>query len=54
MPWSPDTSIRRAVTQRLSSDSRLATIGPMSSATPTRPSEAYKYAMTDLLCTIRR
>ncbi|EDS6438924.1 NmrA family NAD(P)-binding protein [Salmonella enterica] len=34
----PDTSIRCAVTQRLSSRSRLATIGPISSGTPTRPS----------------
>lgn len=38
MFWPPETSMRWAVTQRLSGPSRLATAGPMSSGTPTRPS----------------
>src|SRR5690606_31492470 len=34
----PETSMRWPVTQRLSSDSREAIIGPISSGTPVRPS----------------
>jgi len=34
----PDTSMRWPLTQRLSGPSKLATMGPMSSGRPTRPS----------------
>ena len=36
--WPPDTSMRCALIQRLSSDSSEAIIGPMSSGSPGRPS----------------
>ncbi len=37
MAWPPETSIRWALTQRLSSDTSEAIIGPMSSGRPGRP-----------------
>lgn len=38
MFWPPEISMRWAVIQRFSGPSKLATAGPMSSGTPTRPS----------------
>lgn len=45
----PETSIRCALIQRLSSDSRGALIGPMSSNSPARPS-AVTLATRSLTC----